>query len=315
MHSHPTEVPRRFLTLLLLLSFQVTLLHAQGPEIPDCEIQDLTLPAVTGFADTFDETPGISLPDAPSAVADGDSLTPQRSSPGRKEQLHGFANNVQVRSRQTDWDAAGGQSFLFLSVQHSLRLLQPKTRRELKGKFFDDYVHSVEGIHGWGDGDGIFTNDFLHPAMGSIVSWIYIQNTPSARGLTFDPGSGVYWRSRLKAMAFAAAYSTQFEIGPISEASIGNVGLHKGTDGYTDFVMTPIGGFGLTVLEDYLDERFVKPMEMQTESSPRRRFFRIVMNPQRSLANLLRLRAPWYRDTRAMRTTAPPETTTATSHH
>jgi hypothetical protein len=51
-------------------------------------------------------------------------------------------------------------------------------------------------------------------------------------------------------MAWAAAYSTQFEIGPISEASIERVGRHPPTMAVGDLVVTPVGRFTVMVLED-----------------------------------------------------------------
>lgn len=290
-------------TSLLVPSLVAQTLVAQNSAAPepvniDNLHSDFALHAVTRFQQTL-EAP---LPDAPSTTIFQAQYQAQKRRPpkGKTDQVSGFVNNVQVKSLQTDWNAAGMQAFLFLSVQHGFRLLQPKTRAELGGPVFEDYVRSIEGIQGWGDGDGIITNYFMHPAMGSIASFIYIQNTPASKEMLFDAHSGAYWRSRLKAMAFAAAYSTQFEIGPISEAMIGNVGLRPGTNGCTDLVMTPVGGFGITVFEDYLDERFVRGLESHTSSVAKQRFYRIALNPDRSLANLLRFKVPWYRDTRPM---------------
>jgi hypothetical protein len=48
-------------------------------------------------------------------------------------------------------------------------------------------------------------------------------------------------RRRGRAAAFAAVYSFQFEVGPFSKASIGNVGLHQETTGWVDYVVTPTG--------------------------------------------------------------------------
>lgn len=196
-----------------------------------------------------------------------------------------------------EWKDAMRQSAWFLSVQHGFRLLQPKTQRELGGPFFADWAASVEGIHGWGDGDGIVTNYFLHPGEGGIASFIFIQNSPTARRLQFGDGRK-YWTSRLKGMAFAAAYSTQFEIGPYSEATIGNVGKKRGTSGYVDFVMTPVGGFAFTVTEDLIDRHVILPIEERGTSTVHMRLWRSLLNPERSIANLLRGQAPWHRDTR-----------------
>jgi hypothetical protein len=112
----------------------------------------------------------------------------------------------------------------------------------------------------------------------------------------FDAHSRDYWNSRLKALAWAAAYSTQFELGPISEASIGNVGKVPPTMAVVDLVVTPIGGFGLIVLEDWVDNRYIAKWERS--GGFKSRFLRVALNPSRSLANALRWHLPSYRDTR-----------------
>jgi hypothetical protein len=195
------------------------------------------------------------------------------------------------------WRQAAWQSFLFAGIEHSFRLTQAKTRQEFHGKFFGDFFRSVRNIHDWGDGDRPFTNYIAHPMQGAVAGFIQIQNDPG--GVTREFGrDGGYWRSRLKSMAWSAAYSTQFEIGPFSEATIGNVGKKKGTAGYTDLVMTPVGGLGMTVLEDAVDRYIVRRLESPGRSSVSLCLIRIALNPQRSLANVLRGRWPWHRDTR-----------------
>jgi len=206
----------------------------------------------------------------------------------------------QVRAKLTGdqsfhWSTAIKQSLLFLGVQHGYALTQPKTRRDLKGPFFKDYVRSVKSLHGWEDGGRFFTNYVAHPMQGSLVGFIQIHNDPKGMNLPFDK-SHAYWRSRLKALAWSAAWSTQFEIGPVSQASIGNVGLH-GKQTYVDLVVTPIGGFGWMVLEDFVDKNIIHRIERRSSGN----FYikvagRVFLNPTRSVANLLRFKAPWYRD-------------------
>ena len=206
----------------------------------------------------------------------------------------------QVREKLTvnqrfHWSTAIKQSLLFLGVQHGYAMTQPKTRRDLKGPFFKDYVRSVKSLHGWEDGGRFFTNYIAHPMEGSLLGFLQIQNDPNGMNLSYD-NSPAYWRSRLKALAWSAAWSTQFEIGPVSQASIGNVGLH-GKQTYVDLVVTPIGGFGLLVLEDFLDKHIISMIERRNSRS----FFlkvssRTFLNPTRSVANLLRFKTPWYRD-------------------
>ena len=206
----------------------------------------------------------------------------------------------QVRDKPTDdqsfhWSTAIKQSLIFLGVQHGYALTQPKTRRDLRGPFWNDYISSVKSLHGWEDGGRFFTNYVAHPLQGSLLGFIQIQNDPKGMNLFYD-NSPAYWRSRLKALAWSAAWSTQFEIGPVSQASIGNVGLH-GKQTYIDLVITPIGGFGLVVLEDLVDKHLIRGIERRSSGN----FYlkvtsRVFLNPTRSVANLLRFKAPWYRD-------------------
>lgn len=197
------------------------------------------------------------------------------------------------------WKPALLESGLYLAVQHVARLPQGKMRRELGGPFWSDYFESVSTIHTWNDGDSALTNYVGHPIMGAVAGYIQVFNDPKGRYLAFDSSSSQYWRSRLKALAWAAAYSTAFEIGPISEASIGNVGIHPPTMAVTDLVVTPVGGFSMILLEDYLDKRFISRWESGS-SKKKVRLYRIVMNPSRSLANLLRFKLPSYRDNRPL---------------
>jgi hypothetical protein len=215
-------------------------------------------------------------------------VPPSIGTAGEQEHTHG---------KTFDWQSAVSQSHFFLGLEHGFRLTQAKTRRELKGPFFPDWKESVAGVQGWGDGDSVFTNYIAHPMQGGVAGFIQIQNDAHGRLAEFS-GSKTYWNSRLRALGWAALYSTQFELGPISEATIGNVGKKKGTSGYVDLVVTPTGGFGMIVLEDILDKHLLKNLEQRTNGIQKRRLYRMIFNPQRSLANILRGKVPWHRDTR-----------------
>ncbi|MEJ7609332.1 MAG: hypothetical protein WKF37_24430, partial [Bryobacteraceae bacterium] len=110
--------------------------------------------------------------------------------------------------------------------------------------------------------------------------------------------AGTYWRSRLKALAWNFAYSEQFELGLISESSLGNVGKRKGTSGYSDHVITPAGGFGVMLVEDAVDRFLVRKLESRASGGKMKAFYRTTFNPCRSFANVLRGKKPWHRDTR-----------------
>ncbi len=192
------------------------------------------------------------------------------------------------------WGSATRQTLTFLAIQHGYALTQQKTREALKGKFWKDYVKSVKSLHGWADGGRFFTNYIAHPMQGSFLGFIQVQNDP--KGLKQQFGSSKdYWQSRLKAMAWSAAWSTQFEIGPISQASIGNVGL-KGKQTYIDIVVTPTVGTVWLIGEDAIDRFLIKRIERATDNFYVKMFSRGLLNPTRTIANLFRFKVPWHRD-------------------
>lgn len=158
-------------------------------------------------------------------------------------------------------------------------------------------MESVKATEGWGDGDNPFINYVGHPMQGAMSGYIQVQN--DSRGKREEFGrAGTYWRSRLKALAWNFAYSEQFELGLISESSLGNVGQRKGTSGYSDHVVTPAGGLVVMVAEDVLDRFLVRKLESKTDSGRMKAFYRTTLNPCRSFANVLRGKKPWHRDTR-----------------
>jgi hypothetical protein len=184
---------------------------------------------------------------------------------------------------------------MFLGVQHGFALMtQAKTRRSLKGPFFKDYFRSVRSLGGWGDGGRFFTNYVAHPMEGSMLGYIQVQNDPKGRGLRFG-NSSAYWKSRLKALAWSAAWSTQFEIGPLSQASIGNIGLH-GKQTWVDIVITPTVGTAMLVGEDAIDRYVIHRLERRNRNYFLKVFLRMLLNPTRTMANIIRFKTPWFRE-------------------
>lgn len=194
------------------------------------------------------------------------------------------------------WGPAIKQSLLFLGVQHGYALTQPKTRRNLRGPFLKDYFESLGNLKGWADGGRFFTNYIAHPMQGSMTGFIQIHNDPKGMREEFGRSKN-YWKSRMKAMAWSAAWSTQFELGPISQASIGNVGKSRKLT-YVDLVITPTAGSALLVTEDAMDRYVVRWIERRTNRLAVRIPTRMLLNPTRTCANLLRFKKPWHRDTR-----------------
>lgn len=185
-------------------------------------------------------------------------------------------------------------SLRLLIAQHAIRIgFQEKTRRELSGPFLHDYHQSVTMPLSWSDGDSFAMNNIGHPIQGATVGFIWVANA-RAPGAPLSR-SRAYWHSRLAATAWSAAYSVQFEIGPFSEASIGNVGMKRDTTGWSDYIVTPTIGLGVMVGEDAID-RWVLPWIERAESQTLTRVARSLLNPSRSLANMAGARMPWYRE-------------------
>ena len=198
------------------------------------------------------------------------------------------------------WRGAFRDSVRLLTIEHVTRIaFQNKTRRELGGPFFEDYVKSLKIPDTWNDGDRWPVNYVGHPIQGAAAGFIWLDNEAGSQ----DPKLGFskrYWASRGRATAWAAAYSLQFEFGPLSETSIGNVGLRPNTTGWVDHVMTPLGALAFMAAEDALDRYLITRLEAGTQSRALRAVFRIALNPSRTFANVAEGRAPDYRATRPL---------------
>ncbi|HQU91171.1 MAG TPA: hypothetical protein PLK77_02685 [Pyrinomonadaceae bacterium] len=229
--------------------------------------------------------------------------TGRRLTPNPFEDDAGTKDAKPVEAR-FHWKPALEQSGLFLAVKHGTRLFQSKTRREFEGKFFRDWGRSVRSLRGWNDGDSPFVNNIAHPLQGSVTGRIFINNSDRSGTAEFGK-SKAYWTSRLKALAWSTAWSTQFEMGPISEATIGNVGLREknghSTMAWTDLVLTPSVGTGILVGEDAIDKYILK-RRFERGGSKRLtvkvKLLRSFLTPTMSFSNLLRGRPPWKRTDR-----------------
>jgi len=203
-----------------------------------------------------------------------------------------------------NWRPALTQSFILLALQHSFRMTEKKTRDELRGPFFRDWKESVQNLEGWDDGGKDFTNYIAHPMQGAVASRIFINNSGKAKRQEFGK-QGNYWEGRFKAMAWSALFSLQFEIGPISEASLGNVGQKRAGDGrskqaYGDIVVTPVVGTAVVVLEDIVDKYLLdRWLEQKISNRLIMKITRSFLTPGISFGNILRGRAPWRRDYRS----------------
>lgn len=214
---------------------------------------------------------------------------------------HAVAQEAAAVEESSGTDVLGAfvDSMKLLMIEHGTRVaFQDKTRRELKGPFWADYRRSIRAPDTWEDGDSWWVNYLGHPIHGAAAGYNWLDHGPDDAveiGL-----SGRYWGSRARATAWIAAYSLQFEFGPLSEASIGNVGMRPGTTGWVDHVVTPAGALGLIVAEDALDRYFVKWVEARTTNRVWRASLRLIFNPGRTLSNSASGRLPWHREGRPL---------------
>lgn len=194
-----------------------------------------------------------------------------------------------------DWARAIQQALLFTAIQHSFRYATENGTRNPGAPFFPGYASAVQALHGWSDGDPFFVNYIGHPLQGAAASRIWIQNDRKYREVEIgrDPR---YWKGRLRGAAFAFVQSAQFELGPMSEASIGSVQKRWPEQGFVDYVVTPTVGFAWVLGEDVLDKYLVKKVERNHRILGI--LLRSGLNPSASFANALAGKYPWHRQDR-----------------
>jgi hypothetical protein len=206
--------------------------------------------------------------------------------------------SYETREKGVDWGGLFRASGRFLAIEHGFRLLtEPGTRDGLKGPFLHNYANAVANLHGWADGDEFYVNYVGHPMQGGVAGFLWVQNDRAYRHAEFGTDR-VYWKSRLRAAAFIWAYSTQFEIGPFSEASIGGIQGYFPQQGFVDHVITPSIGMAWMIGEDAVDRYVIKRIEGVTTNRWARLLVRSGLNPARTFSNVLGGHAPWDRETR-----------------
>jgi hypothetical protein len=199
-------------------------------------------------------------------------------------------------SDSVQWASLFKEASFFLVVQHSFRAAaDPDTRNYLGGRFFKGYVDSVTNLSGWSDGDPLLINYIGHPIQGAVAGDIWTHNDPRFRQAVFGRDKH-YWKGKLRAAAFTLAYSEQFELGPVSEASIGHIQSRYPQQGVVDQVITPTVGLAWMVAEDAIDRFVISRIEQRTSKRWVRIVARGVLNPARTFANCMELELPWYRE-------------------
>jgi hypothetical protein len=192
------------------------------------------------------------------------------------------------------WKPLFAQSFRFLMFEHAYRYATEEGTRHPGRPFFQGYLDAVGSLHGWADGDPFYVNYVGHPMQGAVAGYFWTFNDTRYQFVEFGRNRD-YWKSRLRAGAFAWAYSEQMEIGPISEASIGNIQAEFPQWGFVDHVVTPAIGLGWMIAEDALDRYAVRYIESRTRNRYVRILVRGASNPSRSFANVLAGKLPWDR--------------------
>ena len=221
-----------------------------------------------------------------------------------------------TQSEGYHWGGLLAQSLFFNVIENSVRTASDDQIRNLLAKkpFWHDYAASIRqfNMRRWNDGDDFLVNYTGHPMQGAVSGFIEIQNDPRARALEIG-ANREYWESRFKAFLWATAYSVHSEISPIGEAGIGNEGgwtypihcktrctepgtYHHYTNntGWVDFIITPTVGTLWLLAEDTLDRYISDRIQGNGRIVPK--IVRGGLNPSRTMANAVRFKAPWYRD-------------------
>jgi hypothetical protein len=190
------------------------------------------------------------------------------------------------------WRSLLRESLALLLVQQAYRITFEDGNLEAlqEGPFFNEWFESVSTLCCWDDGDNISTNYLFHPLLGSTTSFIFANNHRASQETPIGNNSR-YWKAKGAQAIFSFFYSMNFEIGPLSEASIGNVGLKPGQMTYCDFVLTPGIGMLLSVGEDaarlHIIDR-VKRNHLYWGN-----MLAVVLNPTRTVANVFGWKRPW----------------------
>jgi hypothetical protein len=214
------------------------------------------------------------------------------------------------------WKSLMEQWWLNLMMEQTVRIAkEPKTRDALSGPFFHDWFSTVSMYHfgRWDDDDKFVTSNLGHPAQGAIVAAIFWQNDDHVRFSEQDFHSAAYRKALLQTFLFVTFDAVQWKLGPLSESSIGNVGLPahwwdrdckqlnvscEPRTGMNDLVLNEVGGTAMTIGFQWLDKHVQKRIESRTQSRALIDTTRMLTNPPQSVANLVRFKAPWYRDNR-----------------
>jgi hypothetical protein len=217
------------------------------------------------------------------------------------------------------WGPALRESFTFVAIEQAYVIKDDFRWVVVENgipfnHYWRDYMQSLTSWWkaGWSAGEDPMYNYVGHPIQGAMTSYIEIQNDPRGENLEFA-NTKEYWRSRLIATIWNTVYSTQWSIGPLSEMTVEKYGAktrppwnsngswpcttshcYSGV-GKVNLVMTPVGGLGWVLGEDWMDKKVTRRIEDATTNRLLIDVVRCGLSPIRGGASILHGRAPWYR--------------------
>jgi hypothetical protein len=265
--------------------------------------------AEISHAQTLPVTASLDLGGGPGAPADSNTGLAIPADPSSSSSLPANANKYEpaiepVVSTPTkppgvSWKGLTKDSLTFLVVMQGFRTAtEPGTRAAFGvNPFFKGYINAVSNMHGFSDGDQFYVNYVGHPMQGAVSGFLWSNNDRAYKDVYFSRDRQ-YWKEKLRGAAFSYVFSVQFEIGPVSEASIGDMQSYYPAQGFVDHVVTPAIGMGWSIGEDVIDRYLVRHLEEQSDNRYLKIFARGLLNPARSFANILGGRYPWYRTNR-----------------
>ncbi len=223
----------------------------------------------------------------------GDSDAPPTGPPAIRP-----ATRTPGSSGGVQWGNLAKDSLRFLAVMHAFRYATEAGTRAGGIGLDGGYLNAVGNLHGWADGDPFYVNYVGHPMQGAVAGRLFLLNDPRYNHVEFGRDRE-YWKGKLSAAAFAWAFSEQFEIGLLSEASIGHIQADFPQQGFVDHVITPAIGLAWMIGEDAVDRYVILAMENRITNRWLRMALRSGLNPARSFANLIDGNAPWARTSRS----------------
>lgn len=286
---------------------------ASKGDFPDCALLTLFEPAqpqTSGLSSTLLDRPADTATGGPRAKSDVEAPV-----------LAAAMVNAPIAKEGFHWRQALKESLTFLVIEQAYVVHTDfnwvvSENGVPFNHFWRDYTQALsEWTHsGWNDGDPNWFGYVGHPIQGALTGFIQIQNDPASAKLEFSR-TKAYWWSRFKAALWNAAYSTQWNLGPFSEVTVEKYGTkdrppwnyngsfpcsrHCVTGvGQIDIVMTPLGGTGWLIGEDFLDSKIVRRVEGATQNRFLIDTVRVALNPIRGGANVLHGKPLWYRASR-----------------